>query len=312
MEIPVYLFTGFLESGKTTFIQQTLCDPRFNDGTPTLVLCCEEGFECYDPSEFPSDSVTLVNISDEAEISPLKLTGHRRRSGAERVLIEYNGMWQLSTLLNNLPEEWVVYQNFLFFDASTFDYFNNHLRNLVVDKLGFCELVVFNRFGPSNDKMMLHKIVRATNKKTDIAYETADGVVTYDDIPDPLPYDINASNIRISDDDYAIWYRDMSDNLETYNKKTVTFKCKVAKKAVNKNSFVVGRPIMTCCEDDIKFAGLVCTFLESDKMQSDCWLELTARITVKNHKLYNRPGPVLEAVRFEYITPLENEVATFY
>ena len=45
MNIPVYLFTGFLESGKTKFIQETLEDERFNDGTPTLLLLCEEGIE---------------------------------------------------------------------------------------------------------------------------------------------------------------------------------------------------------------------------------------------------------------------------
>ena len=42
-EMPVYLFTGFLESGKTTFIKETLGDPRFNNGQRTLILLCEEG-----------------------------------------------------------------------------------------------------------------------------------------------------------------------------------------------------------------------------------------------------------------------------
>ena len=42
-EMPVYLFTGFLESGKTTFLEETLGDPRFNNGQRTLILLCEEG-----------------------------------------------------------------------------------------------------------------------------------------------------------------------------------------------------------------------------------------------------------------------------
>ena len=45
MEIPVYLFTGFLEAGKTRFIQETLEDERFNAGERTLLLLCEEGVE---------------------------------------------------------------------------------------------------------------------------------------------------------------------------------------------------------------------------------------------------------------------------
>ena len=40
MDIPVYLFTGFLESGKTKFIQETLEDERFNAGEKTLLLLC--------------------------------------------------------------------------------------------------------------------------------------------------------------------------------------------------------------------------------------------------------------------------------
>ena len=58
MEIPVYLFTGFLESGKTTFIQETLEDSGFNMGERTLLLLCEEGEEEYHKSRF----LSLIHI----------------------------------------------------------------------------------------------------------------------------------------------------------------------------------------------------------------------------------------------------------
>ena len=48
-EVPVYLFTGFLEAGKTKMIQETLEDEGFNDGSHILLLVCEEGLEEYDP-----------------------------------------------------------------------------------------------------------------------------------------------------------------------------------------------------------------------------------------------------------------------
>ncbi len=38
--IPIYLFLGFLESGKTKFIQETLEDKRFYAGEKTLLLPC--------------------------------------------------------------------------------------------------------------------------------------------------------------------------------------------------------------------------------------------------------------------------------
>ena len=53
-QIPVYLFTGFLEAGKTKFIQETLEDKRFNSGERMLLLVCEEGIEEYEPEEFAS------------------------------------------------------------------------------------------------------------------------------------------------------------------------------------------------------------------------------------------------------------------
>ena len=46
-QVPVYLFTGFLESGKTKFAQQTLEDASFNNGDRILLLVCEEGVEEY-------------------------------------------------------------------------------------------------------------------------------------------------------------------------------------------------------------------------------------------------------------------------
>ncbi len=312
MEIPVYLFTGFLESGKTKFIQETLQDARFNDGTPTLLLVCEEGFEEYDASLFASDAVTLGVIEKESDLSPLKLGGLCRRAHAQRVLIEYNGMWPMSALLKNLPEEWVIYQNFLFFDAGTFLEYNTNMRSLVVDKLELCELCVFNRFNASCDKMLFHKIVRASNRRSDIAYESEDGTVEYDDIRDPLPFDINAKEVEIKDEDYAVWYRDLSEELQKYDKKIVKFCCKVNAKAVNKNSFVVGRPLMTCCVDDIRFAGLVCRFPDDQIPEKGDWLSLVAVIHVKKHKLYNREGPVLEAIRVTKVTAPRDETATFY
>ena len=46
--IPVYLVTGFLESGKTELIHSMLKDERFTAGQKTLVICCEEGELEYD------------------------------------------------------------------------------------------------------------------------------------------------------------------------------------------------------------------------------------------------------------------------
>lgn len=163
-DMPVYLFTGFLESGKTSFIDETLADKRFNNGQRTLLLVCEEGEAEYDESRPYMKNIYVENIEDEDELTSETLDILAKKHRASRVLIEYNGMWQLKTLYDNMPENWAVYQEFMFADATTFLTYNANMRGLVVDKLSGCELVVFNRFTKDMDKMAFHKIVRGISR----------------------------------------------------------------------------------------------------------------------------------------------------
>ena len=68
-DMPVYLFTGFLEAGKTKFIQETLEDKRFCNGEPTLLLVCEEGEEEYAPDEFAKGGIQIRVIEDQSELT---------------------------------------------------------------------------------------------------------------------------------------------------------------------------------------------------------------------------------------------------
>ena len=138
-DIPVYLFTGFLESGKTKFIQETLCDERFNKGEKTLLLVCEEGVEEYEPDEFSGENVFIKVVEEESELSEDLLRGFIKETDAERVVVEYNGMWMLDSLYQAMPQEWVVYQEFMFADATTFLTYNQNMRQLTYDKLKSCE-----------------------------------------------------------------------------------------------------------------------------------------------------------------------------
>ncbi len=312
MDIPVYLFTGFLEAGKTKFIQETLTDIRFNNGERTLLLLCEEGIEEYEPSEFSGENIFLEVIEHE-NLNKNYLEQLRKKHKAERVIIEYNGMWQNQDFFDALPQKWIIAQEFMFADANTFVNFDNNMRGLVVDKLTTAELIVFNRFNDNIDKMQLHKIVRSVNRNANIAYEKTNGDVEYDDIEDPLPFDIEAPIIELADRDYALWYRDLTEELEKYNGKTVKFTGLVAKnKSLPEGNFVIGRPVMTCCVDDIQFAGMVCEYAKASILENKQWIKITAKLAVKNHRLYGRPGPVLSVLDICLTTPPEPEVATFY
>lgn len=313
MEIPVYLFTGFLDAGKSTFVQSTLEDKRFNGGERTLLLMCEEG-ECeYDPLRFSGKNIHIQKVDEPEQLTCENLSAWLKSARAKRVLIEYNGMWPMDALFAAMPENWMIYQEMMFADANTFAIFNANMRERVVDKLQGAELVVFNRAKRGLDKMVLHKIVRGINRSAQIAYEYEDNEVEYDNIEDPLPFDKNAQVISIEDQDYALWYRDLSEDLNAYDGKTVRFKGQVVvDDSIPHNCFIVGRPLMTCCADDIRFAGLVCEWAGTAALQSRDWVMLEATITVQQHVCYGRIGPVLRGVAVTSTVAPENEVATFY
>ena len=311
--MPVYLFTGFLESGKTKFIQETLEDKRFCNKEKTLLLVCEEGEEEYAPEQFATDTVVIRVLEGQEQLTTENLTKWAQETKADRVVIEYNGMWLLDALYAAMPEGWVVYQEFMFADAGTFLSYNGNMRQLVYDKLKSCELVVFNRFKPDMDKMEFHKVVRAASRRADIAYESTDGKVVYDDIEDPLPFDLNAPVIEIGEADFAEWYRDLGETPANYEGKTVRFKCRALKRSkMPANTFIVGRHVMTCCVEDIQFAALVCQWDEADTVQDDSWMILTAKLNFKFNKAYGRKGPVLSYVSHELCEAPEQPVATFY
>ncbi len=312
MEIPVYLFTGFLESGKTKFIQETLEDERFNSGEYTLLVLCEEGEEEYEPKTWSGKNVFIKTVDEPSQLTAELLSGWVKETGAERVIIEYNGMWTLENLYNAMPKKWTIYQEMMFADATTFENYNANMRSLVVDKLKSAELVIFNRFSDDLDKMPLHKIVRGIQRNNVIIYEYLDGSTEQDTIEDPLPFDINADVIEIADTDYALWYRDMMEETDKYNGKTVKFKGLSAKdKKMEANEFVTGRHVMTCCADDIQYAGLMCKTDAKCVVKTGDWFNITATISIEFNKAYKSKGPVLKVSEYTLTSEPEEKVVTF-
>lgn len=312
MPIPVYAFTGFLESGKTKFIQETLCDERFNDGERTLLLVCEEGEEEYDPAPYPHQCVYMETIDDQDEVTTEQLAALQKKHHAQRVVVELNGMKQVGAFYQKMPEDWAVAQEVMFADATTILSYNANMRSLVVDKLQGCELVVFNRVDKDMDVMPLHKLARALNRRVDIIYDHPDGTTTFDEIPDPLPFDLQAPIVEIKDEDYALFYRDITEEPKKYEGKTVRFKGQVARLKREKSGyFAPGRFVMTCCAADITFMGLPCKWDKSQELKPRSWVMVTATVATRFSKLYKGTGPILTALSVESAPRAEEEVATF-
>lgn len=313
VQIPVYVFTGFLESGKTKFIQETLEDPRFNGGERTLLLLFEEGEEEYDLSTYPHQNV-YIEILDQEMVTAKELQALQKKHKAQRVVAELNGMQLVGDLYSRFPDEWVVAQEVMFADSTTIMTYNANMRNLVMDKLVGGQMVVFNRLAPGQDIMPYHKLARAANRRIDILYDYTDGTTSFDEIEDPLPFDIHAPVIEIKDEDYALWYRDVTEEPEKYDGKTVRFKAQVAMLRRSKGDmFAPGRFVMTCCADDIQFCGIPCHYGKSRSLESRSWIMLEASVKAEKHPLYKGElGPVLTAISLETNAqkPLE-DVATF-
>ena len=311
--IPVYLFTGFLESGKTKFIKETLKDKNFNDGKKKfLLLLCEEGEEEFSQEDLGSN-ISVFTFEDEDALTTDRITAQCKRNKPDIMLIEYNGMWKIDSLYRALPEFASVFQEIFISDSETVMQYNRNMRSLVVDKLTSCEMVVFNRVKSDTDREALHKLVRGVSRSANICYEDPDGNIEFDDIEDPLPYDINADVIEIRDEDFAIFYRDMSEDLGKYNGKRIRFKGIVARDdSLKDETFALGRHVMICCQEDIAYRGVVAKGFCGKKIKTRDWVIAEGVLYVAYDKIYGGEGPCLKVEKLEFADKPVQELATFY
>ncbi|MBQ8897474.1 MAG: hypothetical protein IJY86_03255 [Clostridia bacterium] len=276
MELPVYLFMGFLDAGKTTYISNLMLRSKFTQGKRFLLLVCEEGEIEYDIEALRKKQIEVRTIDSVEELTPERLTALERETGAQRIAIEYNAMWTLKPLAMALPENWYVFQSISVFDTPTFKTYNANMRNLVYEMHTSSSVVVFNRVPAEGDVLPYHKAVRGVNRQADIYYRFTDGKVSQDDIVDPLPFDVNAEVIEIADRDYAIWFADMYDDLDKYEGKTVKFLawCGTDEECPP-DLFMAGRHVMACCADDIQFAWMPCKYSDVEGLRLPGWYSVT-------------------------------------
>lgn len=314
MDIPVFLFTGFLDAGKTTFIQSLLEDREFNKGQRILVIQCEEGESELDLSKLPSNTtVNVETVEEEEALSELLLKKLEKQYKPTRIMVEYNGMWMLESFFQALPENWAIAGETLFVDSTTFAQYNANIRQLTVNKLRTAELVLFNRVTEETDKMALHKVVRVISRQCDIAYSYDSGKTEYDEIIDPLPFDINAPVVVVEDRDYALFYQDLVEDFKKYHGKTVEMNLLVANKGrMPKETFVAGRQLMQCCANDVQFAAFAFRYPGAAQLQHAGWYRIQATIEVRFSPVYGKKGPVFNVKSIHPTSEPEEPVATFY
>ena len=199
-EISVYLFSGFMYSGKTTLIPQTLLEENFGDVAKTLLSVCEDGDEEYDEAELKQANTKLLMIENEEDFTETLLKNVNRQYLPDQVFIEYNGTWGMDKILeSSLPEGWVIVQSLATVDAGTFEMYLNNMRTMIMEQLFQADVVIFNRCDDGTPKGKFRRAIKAVNRPAQIVYERADG--TLDDREVELPFDISQDIIEITDAD---------------------------------------------------------------------------------------------------------------
>jgi len=312
MAIPVYMFLGFLESGKTTLIQETLNDEGFNEGEKTLLLVLEDGIEEYSRSFLERTNTIVEYFEDLSEINEDILQELDNRYEPDRIMIEFNGTWNIDDFLDiKMPLDWVVVQILSTIDASTFTNYINNMRTFMFNIINPADVVVFNRCTLDTSKTYLRTNVKSINKGAQIIYELEDGTISPMS-DEELPFDIHASVIEISDDDYGLWYMDALDNARKYDGKIVQIQAKVMRRDEDpEDIYVIGRNAMVCCADDIQMIGYMVKSDNAEMMVDGDWLQLTAKMRVVYDEEYQGEVPMLEEVMYKRIKPLEEELVYF-
>lgn len=313
MDIPVYLFTGFMDSGKTSLITQTLLENDFGTGSRSLIIACEDGDEEYDEEALEKKKITVVGVESEEEFTAEYLKECDDTIKPDQVFIEYNGTWEAAKILEmKLPEGWEFVQSLATVDASTYELYLTNMRSMMMEQLFHVDVVIFNRCTDDTPKAKFRRTVKAINRRAQIVYERADGTIDENE-EEELPYDLNQDVIEITDADYGIFYLDVQDNPQKYEGKVVRFLGLVYRpdKFGKKALMIPGRFAMTCCVEDIQFIGLKCKYDKATEIPHKSWINITARIHVEFAKEYRGKGPVLYALEVEKTTAPEDELVYF-
>lgn len=295
--IPVYVFTGFLESGKTQFIKEILGDPGFTENERTALLLCEEGLEEYDEREMLRLGTAIVPIESPDRLTPNILKRVEQKYDPDRILVEYNGMWKLDDLIAAFPARWELYQIVTTVDATTFELYSANMGPMMFEHITTADLVVFNRCTDALKEMLYQKNIRAMNPRATIYLDDVDGNSEDYNRNMPLPFDVDADVIDIAPEDYGLWYIDAMGDPGKYDGKTVRFLGQAyVGRDVPAGSFVPGRFGMVCCAEDISFLGFICRYDGAKDLKQRDWVRVTASITVEALPQYRGEGPVLHAI----------------
>ena len=309
MEIPVYLIAGFLDAGKTNFINGVLED-GFAREDRTLLICCEEGEESYYPNVL--SNVFTTTVEDFEELTPDFFKKLEKTYKPRQIIIEYNGMWNIEKLYNELlPANWILYQIMTLVDARTFEMYAKNMGQLMMEKIMAADMLIFNRCNEELRAKLRSRNLRMVNRRADIYLENEDGTSEEYVTEDMAPFDLSSGHLDVPDEDYGVWYVDLMDATDRYDGLTVKFKALMCHSKKYKGVHCPGRFAMVCCEDDMQFLALVCKGEGLEKFKDRAWVEITATVKKEEDRAYEGVGPVLHVTEIHECEKPKEEVVSF-
>ena len=288
--IPVFVVTGFLDSGKTTLIKETLMEQEWIEPGLTLLIRCEEGEEEYGKEYLDEKDMFLLKVEEPDQLNSLFFKNCEKNYHPAQVVIEYNGMWNLTDLLSVKG----VYSTV---DGTTLDMYLTNMRNMLMEQLTESELIVVNRCAPQVDRSGFRRALKVQNPMAQLIFEDLEGKIIQPSEED-LPYDVKADKIVIDDEDFGIWYVDAYDHPELYLHKEIEFTAQAFRpKEMAEDMFVPVRKIMTCCADDIRFYGYPCRLPGKQDIPKHQWVRIKAKFGYEAVASFGSKQPVLYLIQ---------------
>lgn len=268
--IDTRLVCGFLNAGKTTYIQDCIFNDYFHKYGSVLILSFEEGEQPYDLEALRKYRATVAVY--EGGESVFDFCAHAIADyQPDRVYVEMNAM--MPELRQQLPETLDITFVTLWMEWETLGLYIANWRQMIARMVSEAQQVTF-RGCPSKEPLAPYaNAFRLMNCKA--IYLRQDPMGYHEKAFDLfLPYSLDSDSIEIAEPDYLAFFLDAADHPEHYDGKRLRFTDPVELRHDGSDRAAkVGRVVMTCCMADLQFMGLSLT----EDQPHEGWFTLEAQ-----------------------------------
>lgn len=173
MAVYVDTITGFLESGKTSFIKELIDKNCMMEYNRTVLVVCEEGVEEYNENLLSEYRIDLLVLNKQVEIDEAFFRKIDKEYSPDHMIIEFNGTWDISLLLNQKLPFGYRFRNVVFIgEAGSFHGYLGNMTTVLQPQLKNSDIALLNR-QEMFDRQQLRIIrqdVRKINKRTEVLF----------------------------------------------------------------------------------------------------------------------------------------------